>query len=121
MGHQGHLLQPLTAVGLAEGNPIDPQTAALRLDLPQQQPQHRAFPASAGAHQGEGAVGGDGQVELTQPAATGVAELHLLDGQLLPQVRGTGLNPTGHRRPLLGTPCCRQRLFQQVQGGRGGL
>jgi len=111
----------LAAVGLAEGNPIDPQAAALWLDLPQQQPQHRAFPPAAGAHQGEGAVGGDGQVELAEPAATGVAELHLLDGQLLPQLRWAGLNPPDHRRPLLGAPRRRQLVLQQVQGGRGGL
>ena len=80
-------MQPLLAIGAVEINAINLQAPKLRLQLAQQQAQNRAFTATAGAHQGQGTAGGDGQTEVGQTAPIWVAELHLIEHHPLGQWR----------------------------------
>ena len=83
-------MQPLLAIGAVEINAINLQAPELRLQLAQQQAQNRAFTATAGAHQGQGTAGGDGQTEVGQTASIWVAELNLIEHQPLGQWRRSG-------------------------------
>jgi hypothetical protein len=81
---------PLAAVGGGDGFAVDAQVTVLRLEQPKDDIHRGGFTAAGGAHKANGAMRGDGQINILERGmrCIGVAVTNLLQGNGVLQRHG---------------------------------